>query len=200
MPPGRPKEFDRDEALERALELLWEKTPDAVGIAELTRHMGIGRQSFYDTYGSKEQLYLEALRRYQEREFAGLAAILRGEGSPMARLSEALAALRRRAEERGKKGCFVVSSIVEHGPSGDAAAEICRGTVEAVDAAFTGLLEEARERGELPGDVEPADLAALILATMFGVGSLGRLGLVDELMPRLSRAMRAQLSLPVLPD
>jgi AcrR family transcriptional regulator len=195
MTRGRPKEFDRDEALDRALDLLHEKTPDAVGIAELCRHLGIGRQSFYDTYGSKEQLFLEALRRYNEREFAGINALLERQGPAMGNISDVLRAMAERVKERGKKGCLLASTIVEHGPIGDSAADVCRRTVHAVQAAFTETLERGQAEGELPEGVEPADVAALMISMMFGMANLGRLGLADELMPGVGRALRHQLAL-----
>lgn len=195
MSRGRPKEFDRDEALERALELLHEKTPDGVGVAELARHMGIGRQSFYDTYGSKDQLFLEALERYHQREFSLLAAILRREGSALQNVADVLRVMGERVGERGRKGCLIASTMVEHGPVGDAAAELCRRTVRAVDSAFTAALERARDAGELPDGVEPGDMAAQVVATMFGMASLARLGLAQDFMPRVGRALRGQLAL-----
>ena len=195
MTRGRPKEFDRDEALDKALDLLWEKTPDAVGITELARHMGIGRQSFYDTYGSKEQLFLEALTRYYQREVAGLRSILRREGSAMQNISGVIAALGKRSRERGRKGCLVASTMVEHGPLGDEAAVLCRRTVQAIDSAFLQTFERAREQGELPNEVRPDDMSALMVATMFGMANLARLGLAARLMPRVGRALRSQLAL-----
>ena len=175
--------------------MLWEKTPDAVGITELARHMGIGRQSFYDTYGSKEQLFLEALTRYYEREVAGLRSILRREGSAMQNISDVIAALGKRSKERGRKGCLVASTMVEHGPLGDEAAVLCRRTVQAIDSAFLQTFERAREQGELPDEVRPDDMSALMVSTMFGMANLARLGLAEALMPRVGRALRSQLAL-----
>ena len=60
----RPKAFDRDRALTRALELFQAKGYEATSIQDLVLAMGIGRQSLYDTFGDKEALYREALLRY----------------------------------------------------------------------------------------------------------------------------------------
>jgi len=61
---ARPKAFERDRALKRALELFQAKGYEATSIQDLVDAMGIGRQSLYDTFGDKEMLYREALERY----------------------------------------------------------------------------------------------------------------------------------------
>src|SRR5262245_60325843 len=64
--PGRPRSFDRDQALERAMHLFWRQGYEATSVSDLTRAMGINPPSLYAAFGDKEQLYLEALGRYQQ--------------------------------------------------------------------------------------------------------------------------------------
>src|SRR5713101_8471759 len=65
---ARHKEFDRDEALHKAMEVFWSRGYNAASIQDLVRHMRINRQSLYDTFGDKHALYLQALDRYREVE------------------------------------------------------------------------------------------------------------------------------------
>ena len=65
---ARHKEFDPDVALDRALELFWERGYEATSMADLVDHLGIGRASLYATFGSKHELYLKALDRYLLKE------------------------------------------------------------------------------------------------------------------------------------
>ena len=65
---ARPKEFDRDQALQKAMEVFWSRGYAAASIQELVERMGINRQSLYDTFGDKHALYLQALDRYHEVE------------------------------------------------------------------------------------------------------------------------------------
>ena len=62
----RTKEFDPDEALGRAVEVFWSKGYEATSIKDLQEGMGIRRQSLYDTFGSKRELFLTVLRFYHE--------------------------------------------------------------------------------------------------------------------------------------
>ena len=65
MPSGRTRQFDVDEALDRALEVFWARGYEGATLPELTRAMGINRPSLYAAFGNKEQLFRKALDRYQ---------------------------------------------------------------------------------------------------------------------------------------
>ena len=77
---ARQKEFDRDEALHKAMEVFWSRGYEAASVGELVRHMGINRQSLYDTFGDKHSLYLAALDRYREVEGRKLFELLERPG------------------------------------------------------------------------------------------------------------------------
>src|SRR5215207_11169722 len=78
---ARHKEFDRDEALQRAMEVFWARGYGATSVGNLVRHMGINRQSLYDTFGDKHALYLQALDRYREVEGRQMFELLERPGS-----------------------------------------------------------------------------------------------------------------------
>src|SRR4051812_4655418 len=65
MPSGRVRQFDVDEALDRALEVFWARGYEGATLPELTAAMGINRPSLYAAFGNKEQLFRRALDRYQ---------------------------------------------------------------------------------------------------------------------------------------
>src|ERR1700732_2907294 len=70
---GRPRAFDTDEALDRAMHLFWRKGYLGTSLSDLTGAIGINRPSLYAAFGNKESLYRKALQRY----FSGPAAYLR---------------------------------------------------------------------------------------------------------------------------
>ena len=77
MPSGRARQFDLDEALDRALEVFWARGYEGATLPELTRAMGINRPSLYAAFGNKEQLFRKALDRYQRGPMSFLTEALR---------------------------------------------------------------------------------------------------------------------------
>ena len=66
-PRGRPGSFDREQALDRAMEVFWEKGFEAASLSDLTKAMDINPPSLYAAFGDKEKLFLEAVERYQQQ-------------------------------------------------------------------------------------------------------------------------------------
>src|SRR5260370_41193475 len=90
---ARPREFDREEALERATEVFWAKGYASTSTDDLLTAMGIARQSLYNAFQDKRALYLEALERYQRTTIAGHLQRLNGAASPFAGIKALLLGL-----------------------------------------------------------------------------------------------------------
>src|ERR671918_521967 len=75
-PGGRPREFDLDEALERAMEVFWRQGYEGTSLGELTAAMGINRPSLYAAFGNKEALFRKALDRYVDERMAFIRAAI----------------------------------------------------------------------------------------------------------------------------
>src|SRR3954464_11387329 len=105
---ARPKEFDREEALNRAMEVFWSRGYEAASVGELVKRMGINRQSLYDTFGDKHSLYLQALDRYREVEGAKLFELLERPG-PVKRALRHLfrSVVERSLDDEERRGCFM---------------------------------------------------------------------------------------------
>jgi AcrR family transcriptional regulator len=73
---GRPRSFDRDKALQAAITVFWEQGFEGASMAALTRAMGINAPSLYGCFGSKEELFEEAVTRYQDEENVRVRALL----------------------------------------------------------------------------------------------------------------------------
>src|ERR1700749_792118 len=111
---ARHKEFARDEALHRAMEVFWSRGYEAASVGDLVKHMGINRQSLYDTFGDKHSLYLQALDRYREVEGGKLFELLESSGSvrgALRRLFEGVVECSLGGGER--RGCFVGNAMSE---------------------------------------------------------------------------------------
>lgn len=190
---GRPRSFDPDLVVDRAMEVFWDKGYQAATPAQLVDATGIGKGSLYHEFGSKHRLFELALRRYRDTQAARLVELLEAPGPVKARLSEALTAI----AEMGisppvRRGCLAVNTAAELGPTDEAAASLVRDMFERTGQAFTSLVERGQTTGEIRAGLEPGDVASLLLATVIGlqIGSM-----VAEDPHRLLAAVRVVVEL-----
>lgn len=149
---GRPRAFDRDEALRRALEVFWTKGFEGASMTDLTGAMGIASPSLYAAFGSKEALFREATRLYE----ADFGALIWDEAERADTAFGAIEALlfgsaRAFTEPARPKGCFVTLSALT---GGDASAALC----DDMSARRRGKIDwlvERIARGVVAGDVAP---------------------------------------------
>lgn len=171
---ARSKEFDPDVALQRALELFWERGYEATSMADLVAHLGIARASIYATFGGKHELYLKALERYlQSRDPSILDAL----SQPGPVLPAVRALIRSYADESGGddlRGCMLVNTAVELAPRDPAAAAFVESSWNHLETVLTSALIRARAQGELAADRDPRALARMLLVLMQGMRVLGR--------------------------
>ncbi|HJS75619.1 MAG TPA: TetR/AcrR family transcriptional regulator, partial [Vicinamibacteria bacterium] len=109
---GRPREFDRDEALDRAVQVFWSRGFERTSVEDLTDSMGIQRGSLYAAFGDKHQLFLAALDRYEERFYRDTLRFLE-EGSPREGIRRVFQqVVSDCACGGGAKGCFITNTAV----------------------------------------------------------------------------------------
>ena len=176
---GRPKNFDRHEALDKAIVLFWERGYSATGLGELTEHMGIGRQSLYNTFGDKHSLYLEALAHYIDQRMLQIAETLEAEVSPMANLGQLFAFFREEALH-SRCGCMMVNSSTEMGEGDEATSRIVERGLNRLEQLFREHLERALDADELVPGSSPKALARLMLSALNGLAARSRLGLDED--------------------
>lgn len=190
---GRPRSFDRDEALSSALQVFWTKGYADASMAELTTAMGINAPSLYAAFGSKEALFREAVRLYTEREGAALWASM-GEAETAREAIEGL--LLATAEASGRcdrpKGCLLVLSGAhpEALPEG-ACGEVAR-IREDSRAVMEDRLRKAQSSGEIGPTADPMAIAAFYTTVQQGMTFRAREGAApDELAATARAAMLA---------
>ncbi|XXX78438.1 TetR/AcrR family transcriptional regulator [Sorangium sp. So ce134] len=186
---GRPRAFDRGVALEAALRVFWRYGYDTTSLAELTAAMKITPPSLYAAFGSKKELFLEAVALYVELYGASLSRALSEEPTARAAVARVLLEFAAFATASDHPlGCLMV-----HG-----AANCTEGSadVEAAlrdrRAASEGGLRRRIERGIVEGDV-PADTDAAALAKFYGavvqgMSAQARDGASREELERIARA------------
>ena len=171
---GRPREFDREEALEKAMELFWTRGYDATGLRDLLDHMGIGRQSLYDTFGDKHSLFIEAVKHYNRRVTQRLVDQLSGNGSPLGRVRNAVTSIGKWVTDGQCRGCLLTNTLVESAPHDQEIADAAKSILTRLETAFRQALEQAVEEGELPPDANVRALARYLTSTTQGLVVMGK--------------------------
>jgi AcrR family transcriptional regulator len=189
---ARPKEFDRAEALAAAIEVFADHGYEGTSTDVLLKTMGLNRQSLYDTYGSKRQLYLEALQRYNRENTGQIAQDIALGSTPLAGLERGLLGFIARAAERADPSCLGVSAICEFGLRD---ADVLAASAES-HATLLGVvkkaLEQAKASGQIRADTNISAAADFYFAVLSGLKVSARGGAPLARLRQMTRlAMRA---------
>lgn len=167
--PGRPRAFDQDAALDRAMRVFWEKGYEGASLAALTEAMGISRPSLYAAFGDKEALCCKAIERYVSIHEARLQAAI---GETTARgviervwLSGGAAAL----GSRDPRGCFLVQGALACGDENEPVRRALAEERRRSETVLRERFERAVEEGDLPTSIDPGALAGYVMAVNFGL-------------------------------
>jgi len=166
---GRTKQFDHRTALDQAMDLFWSRGYHATSIQDLVDHLGVNRQSLYDTFGGKEELFKAVLERYRERQAVPVHRILEQEGPVREVLREFFRSVIVGLLNGEGKGCFMANTTAELAGRDEAIFKVCAANARQQEAVFSGLLARAQQAGEIPADRSVVQLARFLINTMNGL-------------------------------
>lgn len=166
---GRPRSFDLDTALDRALRVFWRKGYEGTSLSDLTRAMRINRPSLYAAFGDKESLFRKALDRYMVRETRYwqkaidaptvrefVEKLLRGAAEAMSRAGS-------------PRGCLLVQGALTCSAEAESVRRELSARRQAGEAAIRGRLKLAKKEGDLPAGADPGTLARYLTTVMQGM-------------------------------
>ena len=195
MTRGPKKKFDREEVLEKAMEVFWEDGYEAAGLSKLLSAMGIGRQSMYDTFGDKRALFLEALSHYVGTVLAPIRSRLTADGPPLENVYAVMEMWREIATEPEHRGCLVGNAFAEFGRSDPEVAQRLGTYLQAMEDGFYETLKRARAEGDLAPNAPVRDLARMMVNTGQGLALLSRVRIDQELIDGVLRSARSLLEM-----
>jgi AcrR family transcriptional regulator len=189
---GRPRAFDVDAALDRAVEVFWQHGYEGTSLRDLTEAMGINRPSLYAAFGSKEELFRKAVSRYAHVDLAYVREALQ---QPTAyRVAEALLLGQVNAlTQQGRPwGCLSIQGGVSASPENAGIAEFLASSRLAGEAILAERLARAVAEGDLPEDTDPAALARFLHVVQEGQAVHAAAGVGRELLEQSAEfALRA---------
>ncbi|MEK9283839.1 MULTISPECIES: TetR/AcrR family transcriptional regulator [unclassified Bradyrhizobium] len=173
---GRPRAYEPDVALGKALDLFRKQGFAATSLDDLSQATGMNRPSLYGAFGDKRELYIKSYQRYREDARASMVAIFREEMPLRQRLERIFASALNiyLSGDTGPRGCFtVVTAASEAVGDPEIRAMVLDGLTE-LDKAFANCFRRAKEKGELPETADPAALAQLASATVHSIAIRSR--------------------------
>ena len=177
------KKFNVETARNRAKALFWSRGYEATSIDNLLKGMEINRGSFYATFGSKKDLYLDVLRRHDRHYRCSVLEHLRAEHTPRDAILALFDAVRKEASgPKGTRGCFLANATMELAPSDRAVARIVRGTFNETEAFFHAMIVAGQTGGAIPSSVDPVAVARTLLGLLLGIRVLARGGSPPEVL------------------
>lgn len=187
---SRPREFDLDIALERAMQVFWAKGYEAASLDDLCASTGLGRSSLYAAYGGKQALYLSTLERYEAAAIGRIEAALSSRAAPL----EGIAAFVDRIIDDivagpGRRGCFIGNCAAELARQDRTVAMHVRHSLERVQNKFRDALLRARDAGQLNKSADIDALAAFLMSGIQGLRLVGKANADRALLQNIAKVM-----------
>lgn len=183
---GRPRILDRDTGLEVAARLFWQHGYEGTSIAELTRAMGITPPSLYATFGSKEELYRQALDHNIKQESKLRSEALQGEMSAYDALSFYLYDVAQGVSDPSKpRGCIISTAVLQHAEENESVAREVAARRDMSIQCIKKRFDRAIDEGELPAGTDTEALARFYSAVVQGMSAQACDGACTETLKRM---------------
>jgi len=173
---ARPKEFDQEKALQKAIHLFSQQGFAASSTDELMRVMDVGRQSMYDTFGDKRALFLKALEMYVRQSVHAITVELERPGSSLSAVQNALVAFAERKELSSAEGCMGLNAISEFGQRDADVTRITRNAARVLRQTLMHVLTRAKNQGEISSDADLDSMADFFESTLAGIRMAAKAG------------------------
>ena len=189
-----PKGYIREEVLDRAIELFRRQGYSATSTAELVEELGMNRKSMYAEFGSKQELFEAALKRYSEIHLSRVLAPIEAPDADAQSIRNAFDgyASASKTKYRGL-GCLMANTAVERAALDPGSAQFVDDYLARLDAGFRNALENSKKNGAIAKNANVDDLAAHFVNAVVGISALLRAKATPEQMYAASRGVTSVL-------
>lgn len=182
---GRPRSFDRDQALHQAMLVFWEHGYEGASLEALTNAMGINRPSLYAAFGCKEALFREAVLLYEAGDGGVAARALSGAASAREAIETMLRAnVDAYADPRTPSGCMIILAANLGTPGNAAVREFLAERRDDAQASLVRRLKRGIADGDLPKGIDTAVIATFYSTVLQGLSFQSRSGATRKSMHR----------------
>jgi TetR/AcrR family transcriptional repressor of nem operon len=174
---ARPREFDENEVLEKAMMCFWKKGYEGASVSELEKATGISRVSLYNTFKDKEQLFITVQKKYHGVAKEYLEHTL-NEDATLDHLKDFFSMIGSKITDGSSPvqfGCMMVNTVLNVDSISQNVVDNVKTYREMMVGQFRGFLEHMKGKGEIRADVDVDDAAAYLLGSMWGALAVNRL-------------------------
>jgi TetR/AcrR family transcriptional repressor of nem operon len=172
---GRPREFERDVVLDRAMRVFWTRGYEATSVQHLVARMGIQRGSLYDTFGDKRRLFFAAIDHYDRVVTAKLLATLEAPGSGRDAIRQFFRLKVDVSVDPGRpRGCLVTNSAAELASRDRGTATRVGAVLTKIEAGFHRAVVRAQRAGEIDRARNPRALARFLTSSAQGLSVMAK--------------------------
>ena len=181
---ARHKEYDRQEVLEKAVDVFWKKGYKACSVSDVVEATGLNTASMYKEFGDKDRLFEEALEHYRDHVLSPRSETLKKQPN-IEGIEAFLQSVVDGASSRGYRGCLIMNHLSQKNSISPKAARIlsdfCAETEGLLEVAF----RNAQDSGDISGDKDPAVLASFVMCCVHGLVLYGRHANKKSSIPKL---------------
>lgn len=172
----RTKQYNKDDVIERAMDLFWKQGFHATSMQDLVKHVGLNRSSLYESFENKKDLFDQALDAYCRNNQESVINLLSNETSAKVGIRKLLeSSIVCIIKDDDKKGCFVVNSTTELIPGDESLLKNLAQNRELFEKVFYEFLLRGQKNGEISQDKDIKNLAGLIYTLFSGFSVIAKL-------------------------
>ena len=172
---ARPRKFEMEQAIENAMQAFWDHGYEATSMADLMKAMDLQKGSIYKAFGDKHTLFIAALEHYLDDYSQTTIKLIESEDSPKKGIYVWLQTVLADAyKQKLRRGCMVVNTLNERAHFDKDAAIVIEASLSKLSVFIAKKIEEAQELGEIRNDLNPTDIAQLILVSLTGTWTLSK--------------------------
>lgn len=173
---ARPREFDENEVLNRALQIFWAQGYDATSVEDLVTATGLARASLYGAFGDKEQLFQRVVKHYLEQSDREIAEATRDLSARQAIEAFVQRRLQGFCNKGDLKGCFALTSV-QSGGSGAIVQDVVLEGARQSRAWLVKQIKAAQAEGDVASEADPGTLADFLTVVLTGLSASARSGM-----------------------